>query len=79
MIVTINYDMDGDNDDSLNLDYALNGWKMSIILWDLDQHLRGLSKYGNDADRNIDVDTMREKIREIMSDYGLTFEDRMFN
>lgn len=79
MEVTLKFDMAGEDDDSLELEYALNGWKMSIILWDLDQYLRGKSKYGTAEDQKIDVDKMRDKLREIMEEYGLTFSHKMFN
>jgi hypothetical protein len=42
------------------------------VVWDLDQWLRGLSKYENKE--TIGVDEVRDKIGEFMDDKGLKFE-----
>jgi RNase P/RNase MRP subunit POP5 len=44
---------------------------MSLALWDIDQYLRSESKYKD----NEMAQEIREKMFEIMGEYGLSFDD----
>jgi hypothetical protein len=63
---------------------ALDGWKWKSAMWDLDQRLRGTTKYGASlvnptkeaTSEEIDVaDKVRDEIREILTSHGLNLED----
>lgn len=44
---------------------------LSLALWDIDQYLRSESKYKD----NEMAQEIREKVSEIMGEYGLVFDD----
>jgi len=44
---------------------------LTLALWDIDQYLRSESKYKD----NEMVQEIREKMSEIMGEYGLTFDN----
>jgi hypothetical protein len=46
---------------------------LTFALWDIDQHLRWESKYKD----NEMAEVIREKLREIMDEYALVFDDLM--
>ena len=79
MKAILEFDLDAGNDDALELEMALNASKLSLIIWDLDQFLRGRAKYGTAEEQTIDVDDMREKLRDLLNDYGLSFEHKIFS
>jgi len=63
---------------------ALDGWKWKSAMWDLDQRLRGTTKYGASlvdpskeaTSEEIDVaHKVRDEIREILTSHGLNLED----
>jgi hypothetical protein len=62
---------------------ALEGYKWKLAIWDLDQELRNTTKYGrsilesNDEATTAEVDVadrIRDRIREILTDYNLQME-----
>ena len=59
---------------------ALDGSKWKGAVWDLDQELRKIVKYGQFDGREATseemeiADKLREKIREILEDYNLNLE-----
>jgi hypothetical protein len=63
---------------------ALDAMKWKMAMWDLDQKLRGTTKYGasqldkskeaNDEEMNI-AEKYRDMIREILNNYNLNIED----
>jgi len=56
-------------------DEAVNGWKYSLVLWELDQWLRGKLKYENLTDDEYEIyDETREKLWAEMESRGVTFE-----
>lgn len=63
-------------EDMDEMDDALNGWKWSSTCSQLDLWLRNELKYNNELSKCEDktYEKMREKLREIMQSYGLTFE-----
>jgi hypothetical protein len=63
---------------------ALDGMKWKMAMWDLDQRLRGTTKYAASlvnptkeaTSEEIDVaDKVRDEIREILTSHGLNLED----
>jgi hypothetical protein len=71
-------------EESLDARVALDGWKWKMAMWDLDQLLRGVTKYGVNivdssklaSSEEVDfADKIREKIRDILTDAGLNLED----
>jgi hypothetical protein len=65
-----------DEDAAEDARVALDGWKWRHCVWEIDQELRNAIKY----DENIPADvakayeSLRDKIREIVSDNNLTME-----
>ena len=59
-----------------NARVALDGWKWKHSMWELDQFLRNEVKYNekNTGDTDTAYETIRTKIREILSDNNLQFE-----
>jgi hypothetical protein len=63
---------------------ALDGYKWKIAMWDLDQELRSVTKYGSSlvdkskeaSGEEMDIaEKIRNKIREILNDYSLNLDD----
>ena len=57
-------------------DNAVNGWKWSIVTWELDQHLRSQLKY-NDKLTEEQYDALqevRDKLWEIVNEHSLSFD-----
>jgi hypothetical protein len=63
---------------------ALDGMKWKMAMWDLDQRLRGTTKYAASlvnptkeaTSEEVDVaHKMRDELREILTGYGLNLED----
>jgi hypothetical protein len=77
--VTIEYDRVEEADE---LRVALDGWKYRMFIWDLDQKLRSIHKYGaaltgsgEATEEEMDVCyRLREYIREELRDSNLTIE-----
>jgi hypothetical protein len=59
---------------------ALNGLKWRLIVWDLDQELRGIVKHGYIGNREATsaeikmADYVRTKLRQLVSDDGLNLD-----
>lgn len=61
---------------------ALDGYKWKLAMWDLDQKLRSVSKYGEslikDEASEVEIDVaiaMREELRNVLNSYNLNLED----
>jgi hypothetical protein len=63
---------------------ALDGYKWKLAMWDLDQKLRSITKYGasvlthDNQASSIEQDVaekLREEIREILNGYNINLED----
>ena len=55
---------------------AYNGDNFYFVLWDLDQHLRTITKYNPDklSSKQVDLaDKVRDKIYELMEEYDIDF------
>jgi hypothetical protein len=70
MKATLKFDLN-EQDDVLSHKRCVKSLDMAIALWEVDQYLRSESKY---KDNEIAYE-IREKLYEIMSDHGLTFND----
>jgi hypothetical protein len=61
---------------------ALDGYKWKGAMWDLDQELRSVVKYGSSmtgtgeasSEEQEIADKMREKLRDILSDWNIQFD-----
>ena len=62
-----------DPDDVMAHKRCVKALDLALALWDIDQHLRWESKYKD----NEMAEVIREKLREIMDEYGLVFDDLM--
>ena len=69
--VTLEFDSIEDQDD---IKYALFGWKYAFVIEELDQYYRGIYKYSEIGSEIQMAELVREKIREIMHDNGLTMD-----
>lgn len=63
---------------------ALDGYKWKLAMWDLDQKLRSITKYGasiaipNTSATGVEQDIaekLREEIRDILNGYSINLED----
>ena len=66
-------------EDQLKFETCNKSIDLSLIIWNLDQWLR--DNYQNDkGDISVDnAETVRNKLREIMSNYSLDFNSKIFN
>lgn len=74
MKATIEYSLP---DDQIEFDMATNGHKMHSVLWDLDQWLRGNTKYAPDGTHEEAIKAYykcRDKLRELMSENKVNFD-----
>jgi hypothetical protein len=64
-------------EDQSEINFALNGYKWYLAVWDMDQYLREQIKYNQNLteDQYKVLEEAREKLSEIKSDYNLSFED----
>ena len=76
--ITIEFDGEDAADDVRT---ALDGYKWKAAMWDLDQELRAITKYGafegreaTEAEADV-ADTLRECIRRILNEWKLNIED----
>jgi len=72
MKAILEYDLPDDSEVHL---LAVNAANLYSSLWDMDQELRKLLKYGNDlktADEALE--RMREFLRETMADHGVSLD-----
>lgn len=63
--------------DDVDFYWATNGAKMNIVLWDMDQWLRGQIKYAPDemSDDKLEAfEECREKLRELLDEYNLDLD-----
>ncbi len=67
--VTLEFDSIEDSDD---IKYALYGWKYAFVIDELDQYYRSIYKYSEIGSEIEMAEQVRNKIREIMHDNGLT-------
>jgi hypothetical protein len=69
-----------EHDEKDELQDAINGWKWRLIVWELDQDLRGIVKHGYFGSREATeaeiemADYCRTKLRQLISDDGLNLD-----
>ena len=64
-------------DDELEFQTAVDGPKMKLALWDIDQWLRGQTKHAPDDMSQDTYDALilcRERLHQIMNSYNVNFE-----
>jgi len=64
-------------EDNNEFEEAVNGWKWSLAMWELDQYLRTNTKYAPDSQPQEVYDALiaaREKLFEIMRESDLSFK-----
>jgi hypothetical protein len=80
MKLTLEFDGDEERDD---LQVALDGYKWKNSMWELDQRLRKITKYGASilsntepaTEQEIEIaEALRESLREILNDYNLNLD-----
>ena len=60
---------------------ALDGYKWKVAMWDLDQELRSVTKYGTFNEREATVEeqnmaeSLRDSIREVLNRSNLNLDD----
>jgi len=71
--VTIEFDSIEDKDE---MEMCLNGMKWYLLAWELDQYLRGRLKYEDNLSEDAykALDEARDKLHELRSEDGLTFD-----
>lgn len=77
MKATLEFDLDQPEDVMAHL-RCVKATSMMVTLWELDQHLRSITKYAPDSTSQETYDELvkvREKLREIMDDNGISFDN----
>ena len=64
-------------EDTQDFELAIKGGYLSFIISDFDQKLRAMEKY-EDTDV-ITIESARNILREIMEQYDITFDNKIFN
>jgi hypothetical protein len=62
------------DEERAEFDFAINGSKYHSVIWDLDNHLRGLTKYAPDSQSEDTYNALqetRDKINELLRDYNV--------
>jgi hypothetical protein len=73
MKITIEF---SDEDAAEDAKTAIDGWKWKHSMWELDQEIRNTLKYEDNMTDDLykALESLRDKIREILSDNNLTME-----
>ena len=71
--VILEFDTDEERED---METAINGWKWKMLVWDLDQYLRGELKYNDKltGEAYEAVDKIRETLYELKNESGLKLD-----
>jgi hypothetical protein len=76
MKAILEFDLDNPDDKMSHL-RCIKATEMMITLWEMDQHLRSLTKYAPDTTSEETYDELvrvRKRLHEIMDDNGITFD-----
>ena len=76
MKAILEFDLDNPDDKMSHL-RCIKATEMMITLWEIDQHLRSLTKYAPDTTSEETYDELvgvRKRLHEIMDDNGITFD-----
>lgn len=77
MKITLEFDSIEEQDDAR---VALDGYKWKMAMWDLDQELRSVTKYGSFERREATSEEqdmaqkLRDALREILNEYNLNLD-----
>ena len=69
--VTLEFDSIEEQDE---IQFALNGWRWSHAMYELDQYYRSVYKYSEKGEEIEMAEKVREKIREILNNNKLELE-----
>lgn len=76
--IILEFDSDEEKDEART---ALNGYKWKGLVWDLDQELRKITKYGFVGNREAtseemtSAETLREELRRLLDEWNLNLEE----
>ncbi len=76
MKAILEFDLDNPDDKMSHL-RCVKATEMMITLWEIDQHLRSITKYAPDSTSQETYDELvkvREMLHEIMGNNGITFD-----
>jgi hypothetical protein len=76
MKAVLKFNLD-DPEDKMSHLRCVKATEMMITLWEMDQHLRSITKYAPDSTSQETYDELikvREMLREIMGNNGISFE-----
>ena len=76
MEAVLKFNLD-DPEDKMSHLRCVKATEMMITLWEMDQHLRSITKYATDSTSQETYDELvkvREMLHEIMGENGITFE-----
>jgi hypothetical protein len=66
---------DPESDDRMEHHQAINGWRYSLVLSELDSHLRSIEKYEDKHfERNVLAEELREWLRDEMYNQGVILD-----
>jgi hypothetical protein len=74
MKAILEFNLDEHDDQVAHL-RAIKALDMALVLWDMDQYLRGLIKHGDLDDKVYDaLEAARDKLYEIMNSHDITID-----
>lgn len=77
MKAVLEFNLD-DHEDKMSHLRCVKATEMMITLWEMDQHLRSITKYASDSTSQETYDELvkvREMLHEIMGNNGITFDN----
>jgi hypothetical protein len=77
MIAELKFNLDDPEDAMAHL-RCVKALDMMVTLWEMDQHLRSITKYAPDSTSQETYDELvkvRERLHEIMNEKGLSFDN----
>ena len=77
MEAILKFDLNGENNDRIEFQDAVNGTRWRLAMWELDQWLRSQTKYAPDSmsdDTYKALDSCRDKLYEILRDDNLDLD-----
>jgi hypothetical protein len=77
MKAILEFNLDEHEDNMAHL-RCVKSLDMMLVLWEMDQHLRAITKYAPDTMSQEVYDELvnvRKKLKEIMDDRGITFDN----
>ena len=72
MKATLTFDLPEEHSDHL---LAVKASDLAMALWDIDQELRSVVKYGQDEAQANYYEEVRDKLRDILNKYNIDFDE----